>query len=258
MLAIGNSFSDNTVQYLYDIAVAEGMTDVMVARLYIPGCSLAMHLENAETNAPAYTYYKNESGVWKETEAASMLYALQDEQWDIITMQQSSGNSGIAETYYASIEQLVKYVNENKTNPNARLVWHMTWAYQQGSTKEAFSNYNNDQMIMYNAITEAVQQVIVPMSDFHSIIPVGTAIQNVRTSFISDELTRDTYHLNDLGKVIGSYTWYATFTGKPLNEIHISGVGSITLTDEQKAVIVEAVNNALENPYTVTQSQFVD
>lgn len=254
MLAIGNSFSDNTVQYLYDVAKAEGMTDIVIGRLYIGGCSLAMHVENAETNAPAYSYYKNDSGMWKETEAASLLYALQDEQWDIITMQQASGSSGKAETYRASIDQLVKYVNENKTNPNARLVWHMTWAYQQGSSKEAFSNYNNDQMIMYNAITEAVQQVIVPMSDFHSVIPVGTAIQNVRTSFIGDELTRDTYHLNDLGKVIGSYTWYATFTGTPLNEIHISGVGSITLTDEQKAVIVEAVNAALETPYQVTES----
>lgn len=254
MLAIGNSFSDNTVQYLYDVAKAEGMTDILIARLYIGGCSLAMHVENAETNAPAYSYYKNDSGMWKETEAASLLYALQDEQWDIITMQQASGSSGKAETYRASIDQLVKYVNENKTNPNARLVWHMTWAYQQGSTNKAFAGYNEDQMTMYNAITEAVQQVIEPMPEFHSVIPVGTAIQNARTSFIGDELTRDTYHLNDLGKVIGSYTWYAAFTGKPLEAVHISGVGSITLTDEEKAVIVEAVNAALETPYQVTES----
>jgi len=258
VLAIGNSFSNNTTEYLYDIAKAEGMTDIVIGRLYISGCSLAMHVENAEINAAAYTYYKNDSGGWNKIEAATMLYALQDEPWDIITMQQSSGSSGKAETYRASIDQLVKYVNENKTNPNARLVWHMTWAYQQGSTNKAFAGYNEDQMTMYNAITEAVQQVIVPMPAFHSVIPVGTAIQNARTSFIGDELTRDTYHLNDLGNVIGSYTWYAAFTGKPLEAVHISGVGSITLTEEEKTVIVEAVNNALKDPYTVTQSEYTE
>lgn len=258
VLAIGNSFSNNTTEYLYDIAKAEGMTDIVIGRLYISGCTLATHVENAMNNAAAYTYYKNDSGTWSQIEAATMLYALQDEQWDIITMQQGSRSSGKKESYMGTVDQLVEYVNENKTNPDARLVWHMTWAYQQGSTNAGFAAYKNDQMTMYNGITEAVQQVIGPMSEFHSVIPVGTAIQNARTSFIGDNLTRDTYHLNELGMVIGSYTWYAVFTGKSLDAIQISGVGTLTLTDNEKAVILEAVNNALKDPYTVTQSEYTE
>ncbi len=255
VLAIGNSFSNDTTQYLYNIATAEGVTDVVIGRLYISGCTLAQHLENAQSNVYAYKYYKNNSGEWTSIEAASLLYGLQDEDWDIITMQQSSKSSGKVETYYGVVDQLVSYVNENKTNPNARLVWHMTWAYQQGCTKDMFAGYQYDQMTMYTAIVDAVQQGIDTTPYFADVIPVGTAIQNARTSFIGDNLTRDTYHLNDMGKVIGGYTWYSVFTGKTLDAINLTQVtDTLTLTDGDKAVIMESVNNAIATPYSVTQS----
>lgn len=255
VLAIGNSFSNDTTEYLFNIAKAEGMTDVVIGRLYIGGCSLETHVNNANTNASAYDYYKNTAGTWDLLQSATMLYALQDEQWDIITLQQNSGNSGQAGTYTPYLEQLITYVNENKTNPNARLVWNMTWAYQKGSTKSGFAPYNNDQMTMYNAILDAVESQVVTNEDIFKIIPVGTAIQNARTSYFGDNLTRDTYHLNDLGKVIGAYTWYALFTEKPLEAINLEKIpGVIYLTDDHKAVILEAVNAAIETPFAVTQS----
>lgn len=254
VLAVGNSFSDNTTEFLYDIATAEGMTDVVIGRLYISGCTVAMHLENAQSNAPAYEYSKNTSGNWKSIQSATLEYALKDEAWDIITVQQGSSPSGIVETY-SGLSDLVSYINDKKSNPNARLVWHMTWAYQVGSTNTAFSKYNNDQMTMYNAICNAVHEAVLPTNAFHSVIPAGTAIQNARTSSLGDNLTRDTYHLNDMGKIIGTYTWYAAFVGKPLEAIHIDNVANkVMLTETDKAIILESVNNAISNPYSVTPS----
>ena len=87
VLAIGNSFSDNTTNYLYDIAKAEGMTDVVIGRLYIGACTVQQHLGNATNNLPNYTYSKNNSGAWIATDNATLLYGLQDEDWDIITLQ---------------------------------------------------------------------------------------------------------------------------------------------------------------------------
>ncbi len=254
VLAVGNSFSNDTTAFLYDIATAEGVTDVVIGRLYISGCTVAMHLENAQANAPAYEYSKNTSGSWKSIQSATLEYALQDESWDIITVQQGSSPSGIVETY-SGLSDLVRYINDKKSNPNARLVWHMTWAYQVGSTNTAFSKYNNDQMTMYAAICNAVQEAVLPTKAFHSVIPAGTAIQNARTSSIGDNLTRDTYHLNDLGKIIGAYTWYASFVGKPLEAIHANPVADkISLSSKEIEVIIEAVNNALKTPYAVTPS----
>lgn len=255
VLAIGNSFSNNTTDYLYQVAAAHGCTDITIGRLYIGSCSLQQHANNAQTGAKEYTYYKNTTGIWDKTESVNLLYGLQDEDWDIIAMQQNSGNSGNAKSYDRTLDDLIIYVNENKTNPNAKLVWHMTWAYQQDSTHSAFANYGNSQEIMYQAILQTVDQKILTNDHFCAVIPAGTAVQNARTSFLGDTLTKDGYHLNELGKVIGAYMWYATFTGKPLESIDLDSIprGS-TLRENEKAVILEAVNNALATPYEVTPS----
>ena len=261
LLAITSSFGLNTTQFLYDIAVAEGCTDVVVGRLYASGCTLAKHVENAQLNAAGYTYTKNSTGTWETIEAASMLYGLQDEDWDIIFIQQSAAQSPIIETYGDNIDLLMQYVQTNKTNPNARFVWNMTWAYQGDSDQMVFTTvFKSNQMDMYETIVDVVQDKIVPRTDFTAIIPTGTAIQNARTSYFGDTLTKDTYHLNNLGRAIAGYTLYSVLVDKELTEINLGEVksyditGSLTLTDEEKAVIIEAVNAAIKNPYEVTQS----
>lgn len=257
VLAIGNSFSNNTTRFLYDIAKAEGVENITLGRLYIGGCSLQKHVKCATTNSTEYKYYKNTTGTWELTESATLLYGLQDEQWDIITMQQSSGNSGLTDTYDPYLEQLIEYVNANKTNPNAKLVWHMTWAYQQDNKQAAFVNYGSSQETMYQCIVYANETVILPNKAFSGFIPAGTAVQNARTSFIGDTLTKDGYHLNEIGELIGGYMWYATFVGKPLDGIKLDRIpGSIPLSDETRAVIAESVNNALKTPLAVTESAY--
>ena len=258
VLAIGNSFSNNTTQYLYEIAAAEGVTEIFLGRLYIGACTLDRHMSNADSNKAAYTYYKNTAGTWEKTEATTLLYGLVDEDWDIITMQQASGESGQPASYEV-LPRLVEYVNQNKTNPNAKLVWHMTWAYQSDSTHADFPVYGNRQDIMYEQILESNRRHILTNDAFVVTIPAGTAIQNARTSYLGDNLTADGYHLNDIGKVITGYLWYATFTGKTLDKINLTGtVGPVRMTEELNQVIIESVNNALINPMEVTPSQYAE
>ena len=58
ILSIGNSFSEDAVeQHLHDIAAADGQ-DVIIGNMYIGGCSLKKHLDNARGNKPAYKYRK--------------------------------------------------------------------------------------------------------------------------------------------------------------------------------------------------------
>ena len=254
LLAIGNSFTNNATQYLFDIAVAEGMTDVTVARLYIPSSTLQMHADNAVNDAPNYTYYKTTTGLWDTTENATLLQGLQDEDWDIIVLQQHSGRSGLPETFDGHLERLVDYVNQNKTNPDAKLVWHMAWAYQSDSDQSVFAEYGRDQQVMYNAITTVAQQKILPNEAFCALIPAGTAIQNARTSSFGDTLTADGYHLNKMGKVIAAYTWYAVFAGKTLDKLALTHASGLGLSEGDRAIILESVNNALATPFAVTPS----
>lgn len=260
LLAITSSFGLNTTQFLSDIAKAEGFTDVIVARLYIGGCALATHVQNLKDNANAYQYTKNASGVWETTENVNMLYGLRDEQWDVIFLQHNASSGGAVETYGDHIDTLVSYVNENKTNPDAKLVWNMTWAYQKDSNQDVFlTRYGANQEYMYEKIVEATRQKVEPRTDIAAIIPTGTAIQNARNGHFGDQLTKDTYHLNNMGRAIAGYTLFATLTGKPLTEVHLGQVssyditGELLLTEEDRQGIVIAVNAALETPFAVTQ-----
>ncbi len=260
LLAITSSFGVNTTQFLYDIAKAEGCTDVVVGRLYFGACSLERHVKNANSNNPEYTYYKNNSGEWITKEGVAMLEGLQDEDWDIIFIQQSAAKAALVDTYEDYIDQLITYVNANKTNPDAKFIWNMTWAYQGDSQQEVFvENFGSDQMAMYQAIVDTTKEKVVPREDIAAIIPSGTAIQNARTSYFGDILTEDTYHLSELGKVIAGYTLYSVLTDKPLETISLTRVsGGLELTDSNKEVIIDAVNNAIKTPFEVTQSAYPD
>lgn len=189
-----------------------------------------------------------------------MIEGILDEDWDIIFIQQSAAKSALAETYENYVDQLIAYINENKTNTDAKIVWNMTWAYQSDSTQEVFrNNFGSDQMLMYDTLVKVVNDLIVPREDIDAIVPTGTAIQNARTSYFGDYLTEDTYHLNDLGKVIAGYTLFATLTDKPLSTINLTQVTQwLSLSDTNKEVIKEVVNTALEKPFEVTQSSYTD
>ena len=253
ILAIGNSFSVDAMQHLYTVLKAEGVEQIVLGNLYIGGCTLDKHSANAASGEKLYKYYKNTTGMWETYPTmVSMQYGVQDEQWDIITMQQGSPKSGIAKEYQPYLDSLIAFVNENKTNPDAKFYWHMTWAYQADSTHAAFANYGNDQHAMYMGIVNSVKEAVEPTQAFEKLLPVGTAIQNARTGFVGDTLTRDGFHLSDLGRIIASYTWYAVIDGQPLYDVNLDKVGTQTLSDDHKKLIVDAVNAAIAEPYQIT------
>lgn len=255
VLAIGNSFSVDAMQHLYTVARVEGVDEIVLGNLYIGGCPLDKHAANAASGEKVYKYYKNTTGEWQTYPSmVSLLEGVADEEWDIITMQQGSAKSGIAAEYQPYLDALIAFVNANKKNPDAKLYWHQTWAYQSDSDHSAFPNYGNNQQSMYLGIVNSVQQAVEPTGAFEKLLPVGTAIQNARTGFVGDTLTRDGFHLSDFGRIIASYTWYAVIDGQPLYTVNLDKVATQKLTESHKKLIVEAVNNAIANPYAVTES----
>lgn len=251
ILAIGNSFSSDAMEYVYQVAKDTGVENIVLGNMYIGGCSLATHLDNAKNDKGAYTYYTNSTGTWSSKGGVSIKTAVESDDWDFITFQQVSGSSGLADTY----DDLVSLINiVEPLNPSARLAWHMTWAYKTGSSHSDFANYNKDQMTMYNAIVNAVNTKILTNDKIEIVIPSGTAVQNVRTSFIGDT-TRDGYHLSyGIGRYIAAMTFVKALTGLSIDN-------SVTTPDDvdsyELKAIIESVNNAINTPYAVTNSTYV-
>jgi uncharacterized repeat protein (TIGR02543 family) len=258
ILSIGNSFSEDAHRFLWSIAQSYGIApeNIIIANLYIGGSSLANHVANIGTDAPAYQYQVFTSSSVVTTNGVSISQALAYQAWDVITMQQVSQDSGMPLSYGTHIETLIEYVMARATNPNVQLYWHMTWAYQQTSTHSGFANYGNDQATMFNAILNTTDAKVKPVTQFIGIIPAGTAIQNARTSYKGDLFTRDGYHLSDpFGRYIAGLMFFKQITGFEVSPATIA-FRPAGLTANEQLLAMEAVNAAFLAPGVVTPSTF--
>ncbi len=253
ILAIGNSFSTDATEYLWNILHDAGIQEVIVGNLYISGCSVDTHWENMSKNKTGYTFYYNNSGKWEKHTGHTALQAIQKEDWDYITVQQASPDSGKPQTL-GNLQNVLDYVNTNKTNDNAKIYWHMTWAYQFSSSHTGFPYYGQSQMTMYDAIVSTYTETVSKYNLINGAIPAGTAIQNLRTSYLDDALNLDGYHMSyDTGRYTVALTWFSFFTG--IDPRYINWVPEeYPRIAEDKAAICHAINQALKTPFAVTPS----
>lgn len=250
VLTIGNSFSEDAVEnYLYDLAKAAG-DSLVIGNLYIGGCSLETHSKNAASNAPNYSYRKIVGGKKTITPGQTLSFGIKDEPWDYISFQQASPYSGLYESYFPYLPNLMDYVAAHALNPKVKYILHRTWAYAKNSPHKGFANYQNDQDQMFKAIVKATNEVSDKVQRFKILIPTGTAIQNVRTSAIGDSLTRDGYHLQlTYGRYTAACTWLEALTGKnPVGNSYIPE----TITKEQARIAQNAAHYAIRRPGKVT------
>lgn len=248
ILTIGNSFSDDTMEYIGQIAESFGM-EYVLGNLYIPACDIDTHWNNVDKWLPSYEYRTFVSGSWVTTANTRVYDVVKKENWDYISFQQASGTSGKQDTY-GNLNLLVDKVREF-ANANATFVWNMTWAYQSDSTHGAFPNYNSDQATMYESIVKTVQSVIVPNERFSIIAPTGTAIQNARASALGDTLTRDGYHLElTYGRYIAGLTFFGALTGTDIRNISFAPMG---MSAKVKAICIKAAFDAIQTPFAVTK-----
>lgn len=245
VLAIGNSFSvDGVEHYLWELFDAAGIP-VIIGNMYIGGCSLERHWENAKSDAPAYSYRKIRNGKRMVTKEFSLEKAFADEKWDVVTFQQQSGKSGRYETYQPWLHNLVGYAKA-RTKPDAVFLWYQTWAYAEDSDHRDFPAYDNNQIKMYRSIVSASKRAIKE-EKLRGVIPGGTAIQNGRKSSLGDSFNRDGYHLEKtFGRYTVACTWFETLSGE-------SVVGNPyypeTISKEVAEICQSAAHSACAHPW---------
>lgn len=261
ILAIGNSFSNDGMEHLPALLENLDIENVEVARLHIGGCSLERHTQCYNSREAAYEFYHSKAGEnhWvKSEEKVPMQHALEMGEWDIITLQQVSGQSGKYESYVPHLDNLIAIVS--KAQPQAELVWHMTWSYSTDSTHGDFPKYDNDQQKMYSAITDCVNRMFKDHGAIKRIIPSGTTIQSLRASKINNspkDFTRDGYHMDlGAGRYALACTWYEALI-EPYTHRSMMGntlrldIGDMSVTDLNAPIIQRAARAAVEEPFSV-------
>lgn len=259
VLSIGNSFSQDAHRYLWEIAQSYGIPEenIVVANMYYGGAQLSQHVNYADSDDPVYEYQKFTSKDVVNT-MNNLGNAIMDEDWDVVTIQQASHYSGLEQHYQDYVRRMVKWIESWATNPNVIIGWHMTWAYQQDSTHSGFGFYGNNQLNMYGKIVDLLDIKIKTLPQINLIIPSGTAIQNARTSFVGDTLTRDGFHLSDpLGRYIAGLMYFKSITGFEVSPTTITFKPE-GVSEALQLLAMEVVNQAYLEPYQVTQSMYTE
>lgn len=250
ILTIGNSFSVDSMKYVAFIAKNLGFEQVKLGNLYVGGCSIKQHYCFATENSPVYTYFQNDGDGWSETEQFSSIDALKSEDWDYVTIQPGTGD-GSRHTDEASYELLIPLLKIVKSyvSPTTKLAFNLTWVGEKNCTQHEIASYNGDQLLLFAKIVDMVKKVVYPLKEIDFVIPTGVAVQNARTA-LDEVITRDTFHLSyDKGRYLAGLTFFTKVTGISIDNVSWMPDG---VDEDFKNLAIQAVNNAIKNPFEVT------
>lgn len=258
ILMLGNSFSLDALQHLYDMARSVGIK-LVLGISYDANGGLAAAWTKAQNNTPTDSYHKWTEAGYVVATGRTLNFAVLDEDWDIITYQQVSGSSGDYASFQPALNNIHNYVRGRATNPNVKFGLHMTWAYATGSSNLASTSYPT-QSAMYEAIANTYLQAMQAMN-FDILIPSGTAIQNARSNSylraIGTDLTRDGYHLNEgVGRYIAALTVFESLLAPYYKKNIYNEVAFFPTNNGGTRFLAflakRAAKNAVLNPFKIT------
>jgi len=215
----------------------------------------------------------------------TMKAAIEQQDWDVVVLQagvmEAAGQTSDGALSTADIQTIIDYVNKNDIDKTTKtkFAYNMVWTFPSDDTMLSdyyhgllYGNFANSQE-MYDAICTTTKDTVEPYYDWEYIIPAATAMQNGHSSYIGNGMYRDTAHASDDGRIMCAYTWLCTLTGTDMSQMKVdkpipgrelrgepyrsTGLAR-TLTEAERAVVIESVTNALKTPYALTPSTYTE
>lgn len=215
ILYFGNSFTQDSVGYMpFILKGLDENIELTVGIAYTGGASLQRHCANilnqaiGDVSPSNYTYYNkysNGAEKWISSSNVSAATILADEEWDVVTFQQSSDlaasefNTYIAPYIYKIEHYLSSYFHTKPIKTG--------WLLTQSRGNDSESRLSN-----YNGVAVTARKVM-ELTSSAFIIPYGTAVQNLRSISSLDALgvgggmSYDGQHLQEgIGCLVAAYT----------------------------------------------------
>ncbi|TLD70348.1 DUF4886 domain-containing protein [Phragmitibacter flavus] len=149
LLTIGNSFSRDATMFLKDLVKAGGH-ELIHDSIVVGGASLELHATKAQkfeadANDPA--------GLYKD--GKSLKAHLLAEKWEVVTIQQASIKSHDVDTFRPFARILFDYIKKHA--PDARVVFHETWAYRSDDPRFSVKNKKVGEPLTQQAMFEGLK-----------------------------------------------------------------------------------------------------
>ena len=255
VLMIGNSFTDDTLWYTERIANSYGI-NLQLYDAYIASCTIDMHYSNLTNNTASYSMRNIVNNAWNYQDEMTLTQIVNSQTWDIITFQQASASVGRSDSY-GNLTNLANAVR-SLVGAGPKFYWYQTWAYDKEyqDPNDAFSYFGNNQTTMFNAINNCYTNQVAPLGLFEKLISAGTAVQNLRTSYMKDTISRDLKHMSSvhgrflLGLNFLSQVYDIDFDKSPCSYLPTE------VESSYKTVAYESIKNAVKTPLNCTNSLY--
>ncbi len=248
ILFIGNSFSDDTMEHAANILVSLGASSVSLGNMYIGGCSINRHVDNAANDRALYEYRTNTGEGWTTTPNTSIRMALTSQDWDVVAIQSGTadGSRNTCQRCYENLPILTAYIKA-LCEHTPKIAFNMTWVGEAWNGHPEIVAFDGDQEAMYREVARIAKEYVSPLVD--AVSPAGTAIQNARAMGLAP-LNRDGYHLSwGLGRYIAALTFVGAVTDLDIREVSWRPE---SVSEAGQALSVRAACDALQTPFAVT------
>ena len=248
ILSVGDTYTESTAAYFLQVLGSLGYTKIKLANIPFDGKTLAEvdAALNGTEKVNIHTIINGEQAA-KDTLVADVL---SPDDWDAIVLQPAFDFAGDYDG--GAVDNIVKLIRTHcEFTP---LFWNMTWAYKSTSTAAGFKAYDYKQLDMYNSIANVAAQ-IAENAAFEKVIPVGTLIQNIRTSYVEENVLVDDSNLSvNIGQLATAYMWAQFLTGKNPLAVATPFVPSLRYDPDCIPAMQEAYANAIAKPFEVTEA----
>ena len=234
VLMIGNSFSVDVARYTHQLSLGSDV-EIELGVLYVGGCSLEQHVNFIKEGSSPYEWFLNGESTGRYI---SLKDALSMKEWDYISLQQVSVFSGLKETFYPYIKELVDYVKQYQKSPT--FILHKTWPYETDFDNTNFAHYNYDRKTMYTCINNAYDFVKKDLG-IDIVIRSGDIIESAIEKY-GEHFHKDGFHLNEEGRYLVALGFVHIFNNnKPLKELYIPDGFEKELCKEYEAFVLKVL-----------------
>ena len=175
---------------------------------------------NTYTNSLTYYTWDNNQTTFASQGTKSIDYAMNDQDWDIVIIQghdiEQAYGTDYNKNFKTNLEYLTNYIKS--FDPTVEIGWYMTW------------RRNSEDLARLQAYWKTMQETVEKNENVSFIVPIGTAVENARGTYINQfnyrpESQSNIAKVNLLtGQSIGSTMTPDNNNGIQRDETHMSAV----------------------------------
>lgn len=216
ILSLGDEYALSSGRYLAKTAKSDDVK-IVTGFMTLENASLENHMKMMEEDAPVYRFEYNEEGSVRtnETEKVPASEIFDWYEWDYVTVQQSSGMAGDAESYVPFIREIADMIRQKC--PRAEIVINEPWAYEKNCWEHLFEKYGNNTQTMAESIRTACINA-ADVADIKIVFPVGEAWSDARKENFCSLTGDDGCHASRCGEFLAAALWYEILTGNDIRK----------------------------------------